>query len=126
MIAIEKTGLLKILESNKAIGHIYMIILIPVSWMFFAIDNASDIGIMFKRMIGAGGVNVFAGDFVKYGLQYGIFLLAGILFCTPLPRIVFSKIQNRYVKAAILAAIAVASFYCIYKGMNDPFLYFRF
>ncbi len=126
VIAIEKSGLLKILENHRVAGHIYMIILIPVSWMFFAIDDVSDIGVFFRRMIGTGGVNVFAGDFVKYGAQYGIFLLAGILFCTPLPRIIFGKLQNKYIRAVILAAIAAGSFYCIYKGMNDPFLYFRF
>lgn len=126
VIAIEKSGLLGLLEKHNAIGHIYMIILIPVSWMFFAIDNVADIGVFFQRLIGAGGVNVFAGDFVKYGMQYGVFLLAGLVFCTPLPRNLFCRIQNRYIKAAILAAIAAASFYCIYRGMNDPFLYFRF
>lgn len=125
-VAVEKSGLLKILEAHKAIGHIYMIILIPVSWMFFAIENVSDIGVFFQRMIGAGGVNVFAGDFIKYGAQYGIFLLAGIVFCTPVPRMIFRKLRNKYIKGLILAAVAAASFYCIYKGMNDPFLYFRF
>ena len=126
VIAVEKSGLLKILETHRVIGHIYMIILIPVSWMFFAIEDVSDIGVFFQRMIGAGGVNVFAGDFIKYGMQYGIFLLAGIIFCTPLPRMIFRKLQNKYIRAAILAAVAAGSFYCIYKGMNDPFLYFRF
>ena len=126
IIAVEKSGFLKILETHRVIGHIYMIILIPVSWMFFAIEDVSDIGVFFQRMIGAGGVNVFAGDFIKYGMQYGIFLLAGIIFCTPLPRMIFRKLQNKYIRAAILAAVAAGSFYCIYKGMNDPFLYFRF
>ena len=126
VIAVEKSGLLKILETHRVIGHIYMIILIPVSWMFFAIEDVSEIGVFFQRMIGAGGVNVFAGDFIKYGMQYGIFLLAGIIFCTPLPRMIFRKLQNKYIRAAILAAVAAGSFYCIYKGMNDPFLYFRF
>lgn len=127
---IEKSVLKKILDRRKMLGHIYMIFLIPISWLIFAVQDLSRLGIYFSRMFafitGSKGVNVFPGDYIKYSRSYGILLLACIIFSTPLPRRVFEKIRNKPLGTLILLTIFLASIYCIYKGMNDPFLYFSF
>lgn len=127
VIAVEKAGLLKFLERFKVLSHIYMLLLIPLSWLIFALTDLSDIGIYLGRMFGIGGVNVFAGDYISYLQQYGIFLLAGILLSTKLPAFIFDRIKNKpVIMALVLLAVLGGSIYCIYMGMNDPFLYFRF
>ncbi len=75
---------------------------------------------------GIGGVNVFAGDFVKYLEQYGIFLVIGLLFATGLPEKLFFAIRRRGIRWVLLLAVLAGSLYGIYMGMNDPFLYFQF
>jgi len=126
----EKLALKKILDRRKVLGHLYMIFLIPISWLIFAVQDLSKLGIYLSRMFsfitGSKGVNVFSGDYIKYGRSYGILLLACIIFSTPLPRRIFEKIKNKPLGTFMLLAIFLASIYCIYKGMNDPFLYFSF
>ena len=127
VIAAEKAGLLKFLERFKVLSHIYMLLLIPLSWLIFALTDLSDIGIYLGRMFGIGGINVFAGDYITYLQQYGIFLLAGILLSTKLPALILKKIKKKpLIMALVLLAVLGGSIYCIYMGMNDPFLYFRF
>ena len=36
------------------------------------------------------------------------------------------KLKNKWVITVLLAAIFAGSVYCMYRGLNDPFLYFRF
>ncbi len=127
VIAIEKAGLLKLLERFKIFSHIYMLLLIPLSWLVFALTDLSDIWIYLGRLFGAGGINVFEGDYISYLQQYGIFLLAGILLSTKLPKVILKYIRKKpIIMAAVLLAVFAGSVYCIYMGMNDPFLYFRF
>lgn len=126
IITIEKAGLLRILEANPVIGHLYMLLLIPLSWLVFAISDLKSLATYFGRLIGIGGTNIFAGDFIKYGKTYGILLIVGLLFSTSLPQRIYLKIKNTIIIIPILLAIIAGSMYCLYIGMNDPFLYFRF
>ena len=50
LLTIEKSGLLKILDRYNILSHIYAMLIIPMSWMVFALENLSDIGAYFKRL----------------------------------------------------------------------------
>lgn len=54
IIAIEKAGLKKILDRFKVVGHAYMIVLIPLTWMVFAITDMGQLGVYAGRLIGIG------------------------------------------------------------------------
>lgn len=103
-----------------------MAILIPVSWLIFAVDNVRDLAVYAGRLIGLHGEYVYAGDYLKYFHQYGIFLVIGFLFVTDFPEKLLHKITNIWVQMIIYLALFSGSVYCIWKGMNDPFMYFRF
>lgn len=126
IISIEKMGLGRILEKYKLFGHLYMILLIPLSWLIFAVSDLSAMATYFGRLIGIGGTNIYAGDFIKYGKTYGVLLLAAILFSTEIPQKIYGKIKNTILIIPILLAIVAGTVYCLYMGLNDPFLYFRF
>ena len=125
-IAIEKAGLYKVLDRSKIAGHIYMAFLIPVQWLIFAVPDLEKLGAAFGRLVGIGGVNVYAGDFAKYLSQYGVYVFAGLLFATGLPAFFYKKIKTRIFEYLLLAVTFAYSVYCIFKGMNDPFMYFNF
>ena len=126
VIAIEKLWIGRYLNGKRWLGHLYMILLIPLSWLIFAVTDLRQLGIYLGRLVGIGGVNVFAGDFVKYLEQYGIFLVIGLLFATGLPEKLFFAIRRRGIRWVLLLAVLAGSLYGIYMGMNDPFLYFQF
>lgn len=126
VLCMEKAGYGKWMEEHRIFGHFYMIVLIPISWLLFAINDMTLFFIYIKRLFGFGGENIFSGDVIKYGEMYGVLLAAGLLFCTPLPGNVYRKIGNKWFSWLIIAAIFSGAVYYLYIGLNNPFLYFRF
>lgn len=127
LIAAEKLGFGRVLERSPALGHLYMIPAILFSWLIFAVPDVQSLWIYAGRLFGLGGVSVFPKDYVRYLRQYAPFLLAGLVACTPLPETAARRLGRRPILlgAALLATLGY-SVYCIWQGMNDPFLYFRF
>lgn len=126
VLCLEKTGYGKWMEKHRIFGHLYMIILIPVSWLLFAIDSIPLFITYIKRLCGFEGENVFSGDIIKYIKLYGMLLVIGLLFCTPLPGNIYKKISGKWFSWIIIAAIFGGAVYYLYLGLNNPFLYFRF
>lgn len=129
LLFVEKAGLGKVLERHKALGHIYMILWIPLSWMVFVITDLSQLGIYLQKLFpffGSTGTVLFQGDYLKYGKTYGVYLVLGILFATGVQEKLLKKNKNRLWVILLLLALFWASVYCMYLGMDDPFLYFRF
>lgn len=129
LLFVEKAGLGKVLERHKALGHIYMILWIPLSWLVFVITDLSQLGIYLQKLFpffGSTGTVLFQGDYLKYGKTYGICLVLGILFATGVQEKLLRKNKNRLWVILLLLALFWASVYCMYLGMDDPFLYFRF
>lgn len=127
LIAMEKTGPGAWLERTRVMGHVYMMLAIGVCWLLFSVTDLRQIGVYLQRLVGLGGENVFAGDFLKYTRQYGVFLIAGVLLCTPLPEKLYAYIRKYRALVAIGAVCIFAySVYCLWRGMDDPFLYFNF
>ena len=128
LLAIERVGLRAFLEKHRWLGHLYMLFLIPLSWMLFAITDFSQLGVFFSRLFPLDGQiwGIFAGDWLEFGQVYGHWLVLCLLFCTPLPKKLWAKLKSTPVAVLFLLAVFWAAVYCLYMGMNDPFLYFRF
>lgn len=129
LIATEKYLTGKFLNSHPAIGHIYMLLIIPLTWAVFAVSDMRELGVLFTRLFpffGTGALSVFKYDYLKYLKEYYPFFIASILFSTRLPYKLLERIRNSVLVPLLLLAIFSASIYCMYKGFDDPFLYFRF
>lgn len=129
LIATEKYLTGKFPNSHPAIGHIYMLLIIPLTWAVFAVSDMRELGVLFTRLFpffGTGALSVFKYDYLKYLKEYYPFLIASILFSTRLPYKLLERIRNSVLVPILLLAIFSASIYCMYKGFDDPFLYFRF
>lgn len=129
LIATEKYLTGKFLNSHSAIGHIYMFLIIPLTWAVFAVSDIRELGVLFTRLFpffGTGVLSVFKYDYLKYLKEYYPFFIASILFSTRLPYKLLERIRNSVLVPILLLAIFSASIYCMYKGFDDPFLYFRF
>ncbi|MBR6573945.1 MAG: MBOAT family protein [Clostridia bacterium] len=131
LLVIERAGLRAFFEKHRWLGHGYMILLIPLSWMLFAITDFSQLGVFFSRLFPLDGQfwGLYAQDWLDYGRTYGWLLALGLLFSTPLPKKLWHKLEKsplRWLTVPVLLAIFWGAVYCLFKGLNDPFLYFRF
>ncbi|MEE0347962.1 MAG: MBOAT family O-acyltransferase [Lachnospiraceae bacterium] len=127
-IAIEKLFLGKWLERSKVIGHLYVIFLIPISWVVFAISDFTTLKQYLGSMFGhtSGKVLMGMSQFQNYVHTYWWLLLICIIFATPLPYNLFRKQRQKPWMIAILVGIFFLSVYEILKGSSNPFLYFNF
>ena len=119
----------KFLNDHKVVGHLYMLLVIPLTWLLFAITDFHELGVYFKRLlpfIPQKTTAVMENDYIKYWKIYGKFFIAAFIFSTRLPEMIYKKLKNTIIVDLILLAVFWASVYCMYKGMNDPFMYFRF
>lgn len=129
LILAEKFIYGKKLGKSKAAGHIYMTIVIPLSWTVFALDSPAQLGIFLSRLFPFFGRRCFPSfryDYIKYLKLYAPFFAAGILFSFKAPLERISRIKNRTAVCLILCAIFGACVFCMLRGLDDPFLYFRF
>ena len=125
----EKLWIGKYLNKYKIAGHAYMFLIIPLTWLIFAVTDLHQLGIYFGRlfpMFGSEGIAVKSGDYSDKWHQYSKFFIAGIIFSTKLPEIIYKKIKNSLIVDLLLLAVFWGAVYCMYKGMDDPFMYFRF
>ncbi len=128
LLSIEKKGFGKWLEQKKVIGHIYVIVLIPVTWVIFAISDMHQLGMYLQNMIGIHASNALAGSeqVFRYIKQYGVLFILCILFATPYPMKQYQKYKYKWYTVVIIVVIFWFSVYEIMSGSNNPFLYFRF
>ncbi len=130
VLLLEKYVIGNFLNRNRLVGHLYMILMIPLTWAIFAIEDTGQLTVFFTRLFPfAGGESstVFRYDYLKYAGIYYPFFLAGILFSTRLPYQILEKSRNHKIFICFfLLFLLLASMYCMYKGFDDPFLYFRF
>ncbi len=128
LVAVEKAGWKKVLDRHLILSRIYMFFAVLMSWLLFAISDLAQLKTYFLRLFPIGGsfLGAYTKDFLKYGKTYGVLLLLGILFCTPLPRRIYRKISHSFWAIPLLLAVFWACLYCLFQGLNDPFLYFRF
>ena len=128
LIAVEKAGLKRILDRYRLLGHLYMLAVIPLTWAVFALDKWDQMVVFFRRLFGAASLDgyVYAGDYIKYGKEYGILLLLCFLFITRIPQTLWRKLKRTYIGQIILIGIFVSVVYCLYIGLDNPFLYYQF
>lgn len=131
LIAIEKSGFLNVLEKHHWLGHIYMFFVLCIMWSLFSITDLSQLGGFLARLFpffgdASRGAIRAGADFTRLFKQYWVYLVLGFLFSTKVPYRWYEKIKDNIIGSLVLVAIFWGSVYCMYKGMNDPFLYFRF
>ena len=129
IITSEKRWTGKFLCDHRAIGHIYMVFLVPVTWAVFAVNDIGQLGVLFTRLFpffGQGVWSVFRHDYLKYLGQYYPFFIAGTILSSKAPYRLLRRVKNRKIICVFLFAVLSASLYCMYRGFDDPFLYFRF
>ena len=126
---LEKLFLLPFLQKSKVIGHVYLLLFVPVTWMAFTITDVHQLGIYLTRMFPC--VNAHTGmvnsmDYIKYLKDYDSLLAMGVLFATPVPAVIYGRIKRGLLGTLAIAVIFALSMYYLAVSANNPFLYFNF
>ena len=111
----------------RGVPHLYLWIVIPVSWMCFAITDLSQLGTYLGRMFGVvEGIRVSTGDWKKALMNYGVLFVAGGFACTPVLQKLFQRFRDSLPGMFLLI---VLFWLCVWRlqieGQN-PFMYLNF
>lgn len=134
LLMVEKLWLLKYLKKSRVLSHIYVVVLIIISFVIF---DASSMGQAFSyigSMFGAGGYPLVSTEFLYYLRSYGVVLILGIIGATPLPKKLWNRIAATNIGSNImtfaepiaLSALLLCCSAYLVDGSYNPFLYFRF
>ena len=126
---LEKLFLLRYLKKSKVLSHIYLILLVPVTWVIFAITDMGQLGIYLGRMFPfftKSGVTINRLDYLKYFKDYWYLFGIGILFSSPYPSVLYRVFQKKRVETLAVAVLFWISIYYLAISANNPFLYFNF
>ena len=128
LIALEKTGFGKWLENSRVVGHIYLLLLIPATWVIFAITDMGQLAGYMGNLAGYHREEILVGttQLLRYLKEYGALLIACVIFATHLPGKAYWKWKDRWFVVLPLFGVFWWAVYEIVTGSNNPFLYFRF
>ena len=131
LLIVEKLWLLKPLErSPRVIQHIYVLLLVIVSFVIFNANGLSGVAGDLGGLIGLGGLPAVSQDALYYLRSYAVLLAVCAVAALPLGKRVYERFQNAGIMtvlepvavAALLAAVTAS----LVDGSFNPFLYFRF
>ena len=130
LLTIERLGLGKLLAKTKVLKHIYVIFLIPLTWVVFALPNMQDIATYFSRLFPFFADNtasfVNTKDVIRALHDYWYLLIACVVFCLPFPSRWYEKHKNSKLVILGLVLIYLMSVYKMQTQTSNPFLYYQF
>ena len=131
LLIIEKLFLKKHLDKSPAfIQHIYVIIIVIISFVLFNAETFTMAFSDLKIMFGAAGLPFTSADTLYNLRSYSVLLIIAFIGSTPLMRNLSRKIESTKISTVlepvITAAILIVSTAYLVDGSFNPFLYFRF
>lgn len=133
-LSIEKLFLADFLKKSKPLGHIYMLVLVTVSFAIFSGNNLGEAISNVGGLFGAGGIPLVSAEWFYQLKNYGLVLIIAIIGSTPLPKMIISYLKSKKtlgtiidileIPALVLILVIVTAF--LADGSFNPFLYFRF
>lgn len=127
-ILLEKFCIGGFLKEHKFLSHLYLLFVIPQTWVVFRITKLSDVGAYFSRLFPFFGTHsaVSAQDAVKLLASYWWLLLLAIFFCLPQPRRFYEKHRGSLLVQLPLFLLFWVCVYFIATSSGNAFLYSRF
>lgn len=134
LLLVEKAGFLHFLNRHKVFSHIYVMLMVAVSFVIF---NAADMkeALQYLRVMFTGGSLPFLSqEFLYYLRSYGVILLLAIVGATPMIPESIKKLREKkwgntilnIVEPIFLVLLFVVITSFLVNDSYNPFLYFRF
>ena len=106
--------------------HVYVMVLVLISWAIFALEDLSIMGHYLAAMLGFGGlplVNALTGYYLR---NYLPILAAAAVASTPMVITRWRRMDSPGLKLTVLLLGLLACTAYVVAGTYNPFLYFRF
>ena len=127
LLVLEKLLLGKWLRKlPNAVQHLYVIILVLISWAIFALEDPQALGAYLRIMAGLGGTPLMDGQAVYYLRSFLPILIVAAIGSTPLPANLWNRMESRTIRLIVLAAGMILCTAYVVASTYNPFLYFRF
>ena len=130
LIICERLFVLKKLPAplSRFVGRVNVLILIPLTWVVFAISDFDMLGIYFSRLFpfAGSGIAVNQGDFLKNIGIYWTILLPSLLLLIPKVYDFWVNRRNRWIFNILWIILFWACIYSLAGAAGNPFMYFKF
>ncbi|MDD3242785.1 MAG: MBOAT family protein [Eubacteriales bacterium] len=132
LLMVEKAFLLRGLQKAPAwVGHLYTLLMVLISWVFFSIDSLPQAGAYLAVMFG-GGASLIDAQALHGLLYWAVLFAVGGIAATPLGKQVYQKFLLRFPRLegwlapALCVLVLLVCTACFVDSSYNPFLYFRF
>lgn len=134
LLIIEKLWLLKPLKKLKIFNHIYVLLLVMISFVIFDAASIQGAFSYIAAMFGGQNIPIVTFESLYYLRSYLVILILAIIGATPLPKKLASALEkgkhtgfayNAAEPIILILLLTVCTAFLI-DGSFNPFLYFRF
>lgn len=134
LLVVEKLWLGQWLAHHKGLGHVYVILLVMISFVIFNAADLAEAGHDIAAMFGAGDLPLISREFVYYLRSYAVLLVLALVGATPLPKRLVERWKKNEtgnlvlcaLEPVVLAVLLLTMTAYLVDGSFNPFLYFRF
>jgi len=133
ILIVEKLFLKRLLDKTKIIKHVYVILLVIISFLIFSVDNVNDILNGLSNMFMLNDIPVSSKSTLYYLRSNIVLLIISIICATPIIKNLIDKINKSkyknifsYLEIIIYMFLLILSTAFLIDASFNPFLYFRF
>lgn len=129
LIVYEKTLFQKIPQKVRLLfGHLHVLVLIPLTWVIFALPDRGMLLSYFGRLFAVGEAPfiVNAMDYVSVLRDYWMYFALGIAFLLPAVYDTMVKYRNHKAVTALLFVLFWVCVYHVSRASGNPFMYVNF
>lgn len=126
LIVNERLWLGKILKRSKVLCHGYLVFVILLSWVPFAVGDWGQMVSFLGRLFNVTGSAMNPQDYLTAAAGYEALMIAGVILAMPWPRKLWEKIRSHWIADVVILNLFWIVIYYISTAAQDPFMYFQY
>ena len=117
----------------KILQYIYTMFIVIISWVIFAFEDISQVGLYLKSMFGLNNTSLYNNEFLYLISTNKILLIICIIASTSIFKKIYLKLMKKenktfysFVEIILYIMFFLVSVSFLIGNTYNPFLYFRF
>ena len=109
-----------------AVQHLYVMVLVLISWAIFALEDLAHLGCYLRAMAGLNGTPLVNGQAFYYLRNFLPVMVIAAIGSTPLVANLWKRVNGSAIRILILTLGLILCTAYVVASTYNPFLYFRF